>query len=100
MMLGCFIGACLSSCRWRCVPGLQLLLRAAATTTIKEMLINVEREVGLVHGADTNTWSWLRSFLSRVQSEEGEMTCLSAVPEFLKNPNMLHDASRSTKAFC
>ena len=84
MMLGCFIGACLSSCRWRCVPGLQLLLRAAATTTIKEMLINVEREVGLVHGADTNTWSWLRSFLSRVQSEEGEMTCLSAVPEFKK----------------
>ena len=38
----------------------------------KEMLINLEREVGLVEGLDTNKLSWLRSFLFQLQSEEGE----------------------------
>ena len=38
----------------------------------KEMLINLEREVGLVEGLDTNQLSWLRSFLFQLQSEEGE----------------------------
>jgi hypothetical protein len=36
------------------------------------MLVNLEREVGLVQGLDTNSWSWLRTFLNRLQSEEGE----------------------------
>ena len=38
----------------------------------KEMLINLEHEVGLVEGLDTNQLSWLRSFLFQLQSEEGE----------------------------
>ena len=38
----------------------------------REILINLEREVGLVEGLDTNKLSWLRSFLFQLQSEEGE----------------------------
>ena len=37
----------------------------------KEMLINLEREVGLVPGLDTNKLSWSKSFLFHLQSEEG-----------------------------
>ena len=33
MTFGLFIGACPSICRWRCVPGLQLLLWDVTTTT-------------------------------------------------------------------
>ena len=51
------------------------------------MLINLEREVGLVPGLDTNSLSWIRTFLQRLQllAEEGEMSSLSEVsvaPEF------------------
>ena len=38
----------------------------------REMLINLEREVGLVYGLDTNSFSWIKSFLNQLQSEEGE----------------------------
>ena len=38
----------------------------------REMLINLEREVGLVYGLDTNSFSWVKSFLNELQSEEGE----------------------------
>ena len=37
-----------------------------------DMLINLEREVGLVYGLDTNSFSWIKSFLNQLQSEEGE----------------------------
>ena len=38
----------------------------------REMLINLEREVGLVYGLDTNSFSWVKSCLNQLQSEEGE----------------------------
>ena len=38
----------------------------------REMLINLEREVGLVYGLDTNRLSWVKSFVKQLQSEEGE----------------------------
>ena len=38
----------------------------------RDMLINLEREVGLVYGLDTNSFSWIKSFLNQLQSEEGE----------------------------
>ena len=39
------------------------------------MLINLEKEVGLVPGLDTNGLSWIRTFQRRLQllAEEGEM---------------------------
>ena len=38
----------------------------------RDMLINLEREVGLVYGLDTNSFSWIKSFFNQLQSEEGE----------------------------
>ena len=38
----------------------------------RDMLINLEREVALVYGLDTNSFSWIKSFLNQLQSEEGE----------------------------
>ena len=38
----------------------------------REMLINLEKEVGLVYGLDTNSFSWVKSFSNQLQSEEGE----------------------------
>ena len=55
------------------IPGLQSpsdgLTKSFKT---RDMLINLEREVGLVQGLDTNSWSWLRTSWKRLQSEEGE----------------------------
>ena len=49
-----------------------LVMGLTKSFKFKEMLINLEREVGLVEGLDTNQLSWLRSFLFQLQSEEGE----------------------------
>ena len=38
----------------------------------RDMLINLEREVGLVYGLDTNSFSWIKSFLKSVAIREGE----------------------------
>ena len=48
------------------------------------MLINLEKEVGLVPGLDTNGLSWISTLLSGLQllAEEGEMSSLSVAPEF------------------
>ena len=53
----------------------------------RDMLINFERKVGLVPGLNTNSLSWIRTFLRRLQllAEEGEMSSLlegSVAPEF------------------
>ena len=37
----------------------------------RDMLINLEREVGLVYGLDTSSFLWVKSF-NQLQSEEGE----------------------------
>ena len=54
----------------------------------RDMLINLEKEVGLVPGLDTNGLSWIRTFQRKLQllAEEGEMSSLllegSVAPEF------------------
>ena len=53
----------------------------------RDMLINLEKEVGLVPGLDTNGLSWIRTFQRRLQllAEQGEMSSLlegSVAPEF------------------
>ena len=66
------------------IPGLQNpsdgLTKSFKT---RDMLINLEREVGLVPGLDTNGLSWIRTFQRRLQllAEEGDF------------PNELHDTS-------
>ena len=50
------------------------------------LLCNLEKEVGLVPGLDTNGLSWIRTFQRRLQllAEEGEMSSLlegSVAPE-------------------
>ena len=58
------------------IPGLQNpsdgLTKSFKT---RDMLINLEKEVGLVPGLDTNGLSWIRTFQRRLQllAEEGEM---------------------------
>jgi len=70
------------------IPGLQNpsdgLTKSLKT---RDMLINLEREVGLVPGLDTNGLSWIRTFQRGLQllAEEGEMSSLlegSVAPEF------------------
>ena len=70
------------------IPGLQNpsdgLTKSFKT---RDMLINLEKEVGLVPGLDTNGLSWIRTFLRKLQllAEEGEMSSLlegSVAPEF------------------
>ena len=70
------------------IPGLQNpsdgLTKSFKT---RDMLINLEKEVGLVPGLDTNGLSWIRTFQRRLQllAEEGEMSSLlegSVAPEF------------------
>ena len=70
------------------IPGLQNpsdgLTKSFKT---RDMLINLEREVGLVPGLDTNGLSWIRTFQRRLQllAEEGEMSSVlegSVAPEF------------------
>ena len=70
------------------IPGLQNpsdgLTKSFKT---RDMLINLEKEVGLVPGLDTNGLSWIRTFQHRLQllAEEGEMSSLlegSVAPEF------------------
>ena len=72
----------------RHIPGLQNpsdgLTKSFKT---RDMLINLEKEVGLVPGLDTNGLSWIRTFQHRLQllAEEGEMSSLlegSVAPEF------------------
>ena len=59
------------------IPGLQNpsdgLTKSFKT---RDMLINLEKEVGLVPGLDTNGLSWIRTFQRRLQllAEEGEMS--------------------------
>ena len=69
------------------IPGLQNpsdgLTKSFKT---RDMLINLEKEVGLVPGLDTNGLSWIRTFQRRLQllAEEGEMSSLlegSVAPE-------------------
>ena len=69
------------------IPGLQNpsdgLTKSFKT---RDMLINFEKEVGLVPGLDTNGLSWIRTFQRRLQllAEEGEMSSLlerSVAPE-------------------
>ena len=69
------------------IPGLQNpsdgLTKSLKT---RDMLINLEKEVGLVPGLDTNGLSWIRTFQRRLQllAEEGEMSSLlegSVAPE-------------------
>ena len=61
------------------IPGLQNpsdgLTKSFKT---RDMLINLEKEVGLVPGLDTNGLSWIRTFQRRLQllAEEGEMSSL------------------------
>ena len=65
----------------------------------RDMLINLEKEVGLVPGLDTNGLSWIRTFQRRLQllAEEGEMMSSllegSVAPETWNFPNELHDTS-------
>ena len=55
------------------IPGLENPSDGLAKSfKTREMLINLEREVGLVYGLDTNSFSWIKSFLNQLQSEEGE----------------------------
>ena len=70
------------------IPGLQNpsdgLTKSFKT---RDMLINLEKEVGLVPGLDTNGLSWICTFQRRLQllAEEGEMSSLldgSVAPEF------------------
>ena len=70
------------------IPGLQNpsdgLTKSFKT---RDMLINLEKEVGLVPGLDTNGLSWIRTFQRKLQllAEEGEMSSLlegSVAPEF------------------
>ena len=70
------------------IPGLQNpsdgLTKSFKT---RDMLINLEKEVGLVPGLDTNGLSWIRTFQRRLQllAEEGKISSLlegSVAPEF------------------
>ena len=47
----------------------------------RDMLINLEKEVGLVPGLDTNSLSWIRTFLHRLQllAEEGDVKFVGSV---------------------
>ena len=71
------------------IPGLQNPSDGLTKSfKFREMLINLEKEVGLVPGLDTNGLSWIRTFQRRLQllAEEGEMMSSlldgSAAPEF------------------
>ena len=70
------------------IPGLQNPSDGLTKSfKFREMLINLEKEVGLVPGLDTNGLSWIRTFQRRLQllAEEGEMSSLldgSVAPEF------------------
>ena len=71
------------------IPGLQNPSDGLTKSfKFREMLINLEKEVGLVPGLDTNGLSWIRTFQRRLQLlvEEGEMMSSlldgSAAPEF------------------
>ena len=69
------------------IPGLQNPSDGLTKSfKFREMLINLEKEVGLVPGLDTNGLSWIRTFERRLQllAEEGEMPSLldgSVAPE-------------------
>ena len=69
------------------IPGLQNPSDGLTKSfKFREMLINLEKEVGLVPGLDTNGLSWIRTFQRRLQllAEEGEMPSLldgSVAPE-------------------
>jgi len=69
------------------IPGLQNPSDGLTKSfKFRDMLINLEKEVGLVPGLDTNGLSWIRTFLRRLQllAEEGEMSSLlegSVAPE-------------------
>ena len=61
------------------IPGLQNPSDGLTKSfKFREMLINLEKEVGLVPGLDTNGLSWIRTFQRRLQllAEEGEMPSL------------------------
>ena len=88
------------------IPGLQNpsdgLTKSFKT---RDMLIKLEKEVGLVPGLDTNGLSWIRTFQRKLQllAEEGEMSSLlegSVAPEFeIFRTNCMTQAC-STEALC
>ena len=80
----CLVSLYVSECSLpQAVANECLLVRTFKT---RDMLINLEKEVGLVPGLDTNGLSWIRTFQRRLQLlvEEGEMSSLlegSVAPE-------------------
>ena len=80
----CLVSLYVSECSLpQAVANECLLVRTFKT---RDMLINLEKEVGLVPGLDTNGLSWIRTFQRRLQllAEEGEMSSLlegSVAPE-------------------